>query len=310
MHPNNIILIFLLLVSGPFLYGQCVQDCGSSTRYGNQTGFDNMGSSLTAFGNLAGFNNDGDRNSVFGEGAGRSNTGGSDNSFYGYQTGHDNTTGGNNSFFGRESGYYNTKGDNNSFFGTASGAINTEGGSNSFFGVDSGRNNVSGSHNVAIGYRAGSANGTTDIDSTLYIDVMSTNEPLIYGQFNKRIVRINGSFEAMGGVSNSSDINRKEAILPIDELEILEKVSELELSEWSYKDASDIRHLGPMAQDFYEQFGLGESEKTIGTLDADGVALASIQALYQLWQDEKKRNDRLEKKVDELYQKMEEHIEK
>jgi len=172
--------------------------------------------------------------------------------------------------------------------------------------VDSGRNNVSGSHNVDIGYRAGPANGTTDIDSTLYIDVMATNEPLIYGQFNKRIVRINGSFEAMGGVSNSSDIDRKEAIIPIDELGVLEKVAELELSEWSYKDASHIRHLGPIAQDFYKAFGLGKNEKTIGTLDADGVALASIQALYKLWQDEKVRNDRLEQRVDELYEKMEE----
>jgi hypothetical protein len=93
----------------------------------------------------------------------------------------------------------------------------------------------------------------------------------------------------MGGVSNSSDINRKNGIIPINELSILEKVSKLELSEWSYKEES-TRHLGPMAQDFYKAFGLGKNEKTIGTLDADGVALASIQALYQLWQDEKEVN--------------------
>lgn len=37
-----------------------------------------------------------------------------------------------------------------------------------------------------------------------------------------------------------------------------------------------------MAQDFYAAFGLGESEKHIGTIDADGVALAAIQGLYQI----------------------------
>ena len=34
---------------------------------------------------------------------------------------------------------------------------------------------------------------------------------------------------------------------------------------------------GPMAQDFYAAFGLGNSDKSIGLLDASGVALAAIQ---------------------------------
>jgi hypothetical protein len=41
-----------------------------------------------------------------------------------------------------------------------------------------------------------------------------------------------------------------------------------------------------MAQDFYTAFGLGEDERYIGTLDADGVALAAIQGLYQLGQEQ------------------------
>ena len=39
------------------------------------------------------------------------------------------------------------------------------------------------------------------------------------------------------------------------------------------------RHLGPMAQDFFSTFGLGRGETTIDAIDADGVAMASIQAL-------------------------------
>ena len=47
---------------------------------------------------------------------------------------------------------------------------------------------------------------------------------------------------------------------------------------WKSQDAS-IRHMGPMAQDFRAAFGLGETEKGISTIDADGVALAAIQGL-------------------------------
>lgn len=36
-----------------------------------------------------------------------------------------------------------------------------------------------------------------------------------------------------------------------------------------------------MAQDFYAAFGLGQGETTIATVDADGVAFATIQALNE-----------------------------
>ena len=61
---------------------------------------------------------------------------------------------------------------------------------------------------------------------------------------------------------------------------MLEKIARMPIMEWSYKaqDAS-IRHVGPTAQDFRAAFGLGESERHIGTLDAEGVALAGVKAL-------------------------------
>ena len=51
---------------------------------------------------------------------------------------------------------------------------------------------------------------------------------------------------------------------------------------WKSQDAS-IRHMGPMAQDFHAAFGLGETDKGISTMDADGVALAAaaIQGMHQ-----------------------------
>jgi cell division protein FtsB len=39
--------------------------------------------------------------------------------------------------------------------------------------------------------------------------------------------------------------------------------------------------MGPVAQDFRAIFGLGEDERTIATVDADGVALAAIQGLHR-----------------------------
>ena len=43
-----------------------------------------------------------------------------------------------------------------------------------------------------------------------------------------------------------------------------------------------------MAQDFYAAFGLGESDKGIDTVDADGVALAAIQGLNAVLMDKER----------------------
>ncbi len=42
---------------------------------------------------------------------------------------------------------------------------------------------------------------------------------------------------------------------------------------------NETGHLGPMAQDFYDSFGLGSDNKGIATVDADGVALAAFRGL-------------------------------
>ncbi len=83
---------------------------------------------------------------------------------------------------------------------------------------------------------------------------------------------------------NVSDRHAKTAFAPVDPLDVLARVLELPLSEWSYRatageNTADERHLGPMAQDFHAAFGLGGDDRTIATVDADGVALAAIQGL-------------------------------
>jgi len=69
---------------------------------------------------------------------------------------------------------------------------------------------------------------------------------------------------------------------PIDGYEVLEKVVALPISTWNYTwDPPTTRHLGPMAQDFMAAFGLGDDDKVINLVDANGVNMVSIQALYR-----------------------------
>lgn len=69
----------------------------------------------------------------------------------------------------------------------------------------------------------------------------------------------------------------------VDVHDVLERVAALPIATWSYLwDERQVRHMGPMAQDFRAAFGLGDDERRIAVADGLGVALASIQALHEL----------------------------
>lgn len=66
-----------------------------------------------------------------------------------------------------------------------------------------------------------------------------------------------------------------------------ERIGQPDVSEWNYISRDDeIRHVGPMAQDFYRLFGVGEDDKHITGIDADGVALAAIKDLHEILESE------------------------
>jgi hypothetical protein len=70
---------------------------------------------------------------------------------------------------------------------------------------------------------------------------------------------------------------------PINGFQVLEQIAELPISTWRYHwEDPQVRHLGPMAQDWAATFGLGENDTTIAAVDANGVAVVSIQALHHL----------------------------
>ena len=64
-------------------------------------------------------------------------------------------------------------------------------------------------------------------------------------------------------------------------------VMELPIKRWNYKSQrEEIEHIGPMAQDFYSIFNVGDNNLTISTIDPSGIALAAIQELNKSTTDE------------------------
>ena len=98
-----------------------------------------------------------------------------------------------------------------------------------------------------------------------------------------------------------SDRNVKRDVEPVDEQTVLETLATLPVSTWSYKsDDPAVRHLGPMAQDFKAAFGLGDTDRAYNSIDAHGVALAAIKALYERSRAQDARIERLERENRDL----------
>ncbi len=80
--------------------------------------------------------------------------------------------------------------------------------------------------------------------------------------------------------SSASDSCKKRNARAVDTQDVLNRVSQLPIKQWSYK-AQDpsIEHIGPMAQDFWKLFHVGDDSLSISTIDPSGIALAAIQEL-------------------------------
>jgi hypothetical protein len=118
--------------------------------------------------------------------------------------------------------------------------------------------------------------------------------------FSEMLLDVNGNLTIIGSLTQGSDVNRKTGIEPIASEQILDKVARLPISEWSYKEDPAVRHVGPMAQDFKAAFGLGATETGIAAVDADGISLASIQALYELVQQQRSEIQGLRERLEKL----------
>ncbi|MDM8562879.1 tail fiber domain-containing protein, partial [Candidatus Marithioploca araucensis] len=268
-------------------YGTVAGGSGNTASGNHSTvagGIDNTASGNHSF--AVGLNNTASGNHSFA--AGKENNVNEINSF---AAGRNNIVEGNHSFAaGREN---NVVG-NNSF---AAGRENQANGNNSFA---AGReNHANGNNSFAAGRMA--KIDTSHVGSFLFAD--STNADFNSAAANEFAVRAKGGVRFItnsGGTTGAtlaagssawaavSDRNKKENFASVDGREILEKVAAMPIETWNYKTQDDdIRHIGPMAQDFRAAFSLGTDDKTITTVDADGVALSAIQGLYQLVQEQR-----------------------
>ncbi len=151
-------------------------------------------------------------------------------------------------------------------------------------------NTAAGELSFAGGYHADAVND----GSFVWSDYSSGSALLKDAKANQFLVRASGgtyvySNEAAssgvvltagsGAWANLSDRNAKTNVVPLDDDAVLAKVDALPIDAWQYKTERGVRHVGPMAQDFYAAFGTGADNRHITSIDEDGVALAAIKAL-------------------------------
>lgn len=106
---------------------------------------------------------------------------------------------------------------------------------------------------------------------------INTNAPTV-------ALEVNGEVNATA-FNTVSDRNAKTGIERVDGGAVLAQLMAVPIQRWTYKsDVESVPHMGPMAQDFHAAFGVGSDSTRIASVDADGVALASIQGLYELVQ--------------------------
>ncbi len=86
---------------------------------------------------------------------------------------------------------------------------------------------------------------------------------------------------AGSGVFNcTSSRTTKENFQLINGNDVLARLRKIPVSTWNYiSEGQQVRHMGPMAEDFYQAFGLGTSNIAIGVQDLAGVSLAAVKAL-------------------------------
>lgn len=139
-------------------------------------------------------------------GSGAGNSGNTQSTHIGYQAGVNNS-GTHTTNLGAYAGGYGTK---NSSVAIGRGANSNAGGSQS---VAIGRDAIAGTDTVTVGYDAGS-NSTDSVfigyqagnqetnNNRLYIENSNSTTPLIYGEFDNDILKVNGTLEPTKGVVN------------------------------------------------------------------------------------------------------------
>jgi hypothetical protein len=86
---------------------------------------------------------------------------------------------------------------------------------------------------------------------------------------------------AGSGVFNcTSSRYTKQNFLAVNGEDVLARLRNVPVTTWNYtSEGAQVKHMGPMAEDFYQQFGLGTGNTSIGVQDLAGVSLAAVKSL-------------------------------
>jgi hypothetical protein len=146
-------------------------------------------------------------------------------------------------------------------------------------------------YSMALGYRA-STNGHAgakvfgDASTTDSIEAVANNEFAVRAaggfRFRSNATLTNGCNIAAGGASITCASSRtlKENFVDVEGDDVLSRMRRIPVNTWNYIDEGrQSRHMGPFAEDFWREFGLGTEPLAIGHLDIDGVNFAGVKAL-------------------------------
>jgi hypothetical protein len=107
---------------------------------------------------------------------------------------------------------------------------------------------------------------------------------------------------AGSGVFNcTSSRFTKENFFDVKGSDILSKLRAVPVTSWNYIDeGKTVRHIGPMAEDFFAQFGLGTGNTSIGVQDLAGVSIAAVKELDTQLQQKNEEVKQLQDEVKQL----------
>ena len=182
-------------------------------------------------------------------------------------------------------------------------------GGTAFFGSDARQMIILHTNGYGIGVQTSTHYSRTNGGFAWYKGGLHTDTANSPGTGGTRLMKLDsaGNLQVLGTVSSASDRNVKSNFAAVNPREVLDKLNALPIETWSYKaDGGAVRHIGPVAQDFKAAFNLGADDKTIATVDADGVTMAAVQGLYQLMLEKEKRNEELARTVERQGREIEE----
>jgi hypothetical protein len=296
---------------------------GAQALFSNTTGNHNTATGFASLqNNISGADNTGlGDQSLFKNTTGSFNTGAGDSALF------NNTTGWYNTANGRAALISNTTASANSAYGSYAMHNTTTGSMNAAFGDSAMFTNTTGKENTCIGYNSDvAANNLINATAIGYNVTVNASNTMEFGNTNvigwgfggaipttgaaaSHVFIVgttgtngNGAYLSGGGTwTNTSDRNKKENFVNVNGEAMLAKLDKLPILQWNYKGESpSIRHIGPMAQDFYHIFAVGNDSLSISTIDPAGIALAAVKELNKKLNDANTENASLKKQIQQL----------